>query len=536
MGSRHQSQGLIQTKEGALDPIITRGAKEVSEFVDEQLTKGYIRLSKLEQTLPVFFMPKKDRWKRMVQDYRYLNEHTVWNNYPLLLISQLVDKLKGSQYLTKIDLQWGYNNVRIKEGYEWKAAFVCHRGSYEPTVMFFGLCNLPTTFQTMMNEIFADMEEIIVIYIDDIMIFTKGSLVEHQAKVKEVLQHLHDNNLFTHPEKCSFDKTEVEYLGMFVNRDSIHMDDTKVKAITDWPTPTTVCGVHSFLGLANFYQCFIKDYATLAKPLMDLTQKDKAFTWGTAEANTFASLKTRFTTAPILAYPDNDCQFRLETDASDFATSAVLSILKDNKWHPVAFSSHAMSPEERNYLVADKEMLLVIRALEQCCHYLEGAKHQFDIWNDHANLQWFMKRQDLNCRQVWWAQYLSRFSFLWTHKASSTMGKVDTLSHHKDHAVGVADDNKGVTVISPSQVHSLPVINDIHKKIFDALVTQTKTEVYHLCKEKGICEEHDGFLYDSSSRMYVPDDYSLCMHIIATHHDSPITGHPGYQKTQELIE
>ena len=153
----------------------------------------------------------------MVQDYRYLNEHTVRNNYPLPLISQLVDKLKGSQYFTKIDLRWGYNNVQIKEGDEWKAVFVCHRGSYEPTVMFFRLCNSPAMFQTMMNEIFADMEDVVVVYIDDIMIFTKGSLAEHQAKVKEVLQCLRNNDLFAHPKKCSFDKTEVEYLGMFVN-------------------------------------------------------------------------------------------------------------------------------------------------------------------------------------------------------------------------------------------------------------------------------------------------------------------------------
>ena len=124
------------------------------------------------------------------------------------------------------------------------------------------------------------------------------------------------------------------------------MDDTKVKAIMDWPAPMTVRSIHSFLGLANFYRRFIKDYATLAKPLTDLMQKDKAFTWDSTEANTFASLKTCFTSTPILAYPDNDCQFRLETDALDFATGAILSILKDNKWHPVAFSSHTMSLEE----------------------------------------------------------------------------------------------------------------------------------------------------------------------------------------------
>ena len=116
------------------------------------------------------------------------------------------------------------------------------------------------------------------------------------------------------------------------------------------------------------------------------------------------------------------------------------------------------------------------------------------------------------------------------------MEKADALSRHEDHAVGVADDNKGVTVIPPSQVHSLPLIDDIQKRIFDALITRTETEVYHLCKEKGICEEHDGFLYDSSSRMYIPNNNSLHMHIIATHHNSPIASHPGYQKTQELIE
>ena len=116
------------------------------------------------------------------------------------------------------------------------------------------------------------------------------------------------------------------------------------------------------------------------------------------------------------------------------------------------------------------------------------------------------------------------------------MEKADALSHQEDHTASVADDNKGVTVISPSQVCSLPITDDIKKRIFDALVTRTETEVYRLCKEKGICEEHDSFLYDSSSRMYVPDDDSLCMHIISSHHDSPVAGHPGYQKTQELIE
>ena len=206
------------------------------------------------------------------------------------------------------------------------------------------------------------------------------------------------------------------------------MNDDKVKAILEWPTPKTVCGVHSFLGLANFYRRFIKDYAQVARPLNDLTKKDQAFEWKELQQTAFDTLKQRCTTAPVLAFPDIDKQFHLETDALDFTTSTVLSILKDEKWHPVAYSLHSMSPEEHNYPIADKEMLSVIRSLEEWRHYLEGANLQFELWNDHANLQWFMKRQDLNQRQAQWAQYLSRFNFKWVHKAGAQIGKPDALS------------------------------------------------------------------------------------------------------------
>ena len=206
------------------------------------------------------------------------------------------------------------------------------------------------------------------------------------------------------------------------------MNNDKVKAILEWPTPKTVRGVRSFLGLANFYRRFIKDYAQVARPLNDLTKKDQAFEWKESQQTAFDMLKQRFTTTPILAFPDIDKQFRLEMDASDFATGAVLSILIDDKWHPVAYASHSMSPEEHNYPIADKEMLSVIRSLEEWRHYLEDANLQFEVWNDHANLQWFMKRQDLNRRQAQWAQYLSRFNFKWVHKVGAQMGKPNALS------------------------------------------------------------------------------------------------------------
>ena len=144
----------------------------------------------------MFFVPKKDGKKQMIQDYCYLNKHMIKNNYPLLLIVQLVNKLQGTKMFTKMDLRWGYNNIRIKEGDEWKAAFICHCGTFEPLVMFFGLCNSPSMFQTMMKEIFIDMKDVVVVYINDIMIFTKtDNLKEYNKIMLEVLRHLEENDL-----------------------------------------------------------------------------------------------------------------------------------------------------------------------------------------------------------------------------------------------------------------------------------------------------------------------------------------------------
>ena len=194
------------------------------------------------------------------------------------MISQLVDKLQGSKLFMKMDLRCGYNNVQIKEGDKWKAAFVCFRGAFEPLVMYFGLCNSPATFQAMMNEIFTDMDDVVVVYINDLMIFTKtDNQAEHDRIVLEVLRHLEENDLFIKPEKCTFCATEVDFLGMIVGRDGIKMDQNKVKAILDWPEPKNIKGVRSFLGLANFYRRFIKDYARVARPLHNLTKKEDPF-------------------------------------------------------------------------------------------------------------------------------------------------------------------------------------------------------------------------------------------------------------------
>jgi hypothetical protein len=164
----------------------------------------------------------------------YLNSWTVKNAYPIPLISAIIDKLKTARIFTKFDVRKGYNNVRIKDGDQWKAAFKTNRGLFEPMVMFFGLCNSPATFQAMMNNLFRDLIDggVVIVYLDDILIFT-DTLDKHRKVVKKVLQILKDDDLYLKPEKCEFEKNRIEYLGLIISHGHTEMDPVKVAGILD---------------------------------------------------------------------------------------------------------------------------------------------------------------------------------------------------------------------------------------------------------------------------------------------------------------
>jgi len=214
-------------------PLSPKEQKEQDKFLEENLKKGYIRPSKSPMASPFFFVSKKDLKKlRPCQDYRHLNEGTIKNAYPLPRVDELLDKLKGAKYFTKLDLRWGYNNVRIKIGDEWKAAFKTNKGLFEPLVMFFGLCNSPVTFQNMMNDIFLieTDEGWILIYIDDILIFSKEK-EDLQKLTLRVLKKLQENDLFVNLDKCTFEAKEVDYLEMIVSEKQIKMDLVKLEGI-----------------------------------------------------------------------------------------------------------------------------------------------------------------------------------------------------------------------------------------------------------------------------------------------------------------
>ena len=324
---------------------------ELDKFLEDQLRKGYIVPSKSPLSSPVFFIKKKDGKLRLVQDYRKLNDITVKNRYPLPLASDIVNRLKGAKYFTKFDVRWGYNNIRIKEGDEWKAAFATNRGLFEPMVMFFGLCNSPATFQALMNSIFADLiaKGKVVVYLDDILIFTK-TIEEHREIVREVLKRLQDHDLYLRPEKCEFERTEIEYLGMIIRHNEVKMDPAKVQAIVEWTVPKNLKALQAFTGFDNFYCRFIKDFSGIARPLNDLTKKEKPWKWGPEQQKAFDTLKEMFASGPILRMWHPDLPTRVETDASAHTVSGIISQkqLDDGLYHPIAYRSESMSEAERN--------------------------------------------------------------------------------------------------------------------------------------------------------------------------------------------
>ena len=378
-------------KVGKLYPLSPDERLATEEFLDENLRSGKIRPSNSPQAAPFFFVKKKDGGLRPCQDYRYLNEHTIRDAYPLPLISDLVDKLRDAKVFTKFDVRWGYNNVRIKDGHQWKAAFVTHKGLFEPTVMFFGLTNSPATFQQFMNDSFRDMiaEGWLVIYMDDLLIFSPDATT-HEERTKRVLQRMTDLDLHLKLEKCKFAADEVEYLGMIVKPGQLAMDPVKLDGIAKWPTPAKVKDVRSFLSFANFYRRFIPDYSNVARPLIDLTKKNLQWNWTTACQNSFDSLKFLFLSKPVLHLPDLSAPFAIATDASKFASGGILLQTDSNgDWHPCSYLSQSFSQAERNYDIYDRELLAVIRALKSFRHYLHGSPFPIQVFTDHKNLTYF---------------------------------------------------------------------------------------------------------------------------------------------------
>ena len=530
---------------GKVYPVSSAEQAELDAFLDENLSSGRIRPSKSPIAAPFFFVRKKDGKLRPVQDYRRVNAITKKDCWPLPLVSDVMTRIKDARYFSKMDVRWGYNNVRIKEGDEWKAAFITNRGLYEPLVMFFGLTNSPATFQHMMDDVFSDLirENKIIVYMDDILVFS-ASLEEHRSIVRDVLSRLRRHGLYLKLEKCKFEADEIDFLGLVVSKGDVRMDPEKVKAVREWPAPKNLKEVRSFVQFCNFYRAFVNNFADITVPFNNLLKKGVAWQWGRTEADTFARLKDEIANNATLLIPVPGARFRLETDASDYAAGAVLHQIVDGKPRPLAFFSKTFNATERNYQIYDKEMLGVMLALANWRHFLRNSP-EFDIWTDHMNLQFFREPQNLNRRQARWHTELSEYNFKMHHRPGSLNVIADRLSRKDMPDGGVKGDNENLTLLDPTRF-DLTVPTEVRRISFrdgeeileeirrrktqcdEYVVTGLKSKSKRFKETNGVVE-YDG-------KVYVPRDRNLRERIIHAHHDTPLAGHPGRFKTLDLIQ
>ncbi|KAF8707742.1 hypothetical protein RHS03_03516, partial [Rhizoctonia solani] len=405
-------------------------SKALKQHIDEELAAGKICPSTSSAGAPVMFVKKADGSLRLVVDYRKLNNVTHKNVYPLPWQDDLMAKLRHAKMFTKLDLQWGYNNIWIKEGDKWKTAFRTKYGLFEYLVMPFGLTNAPAAFQHFMNDLFRDLIDVtVVIYLDNILIFSE--------KPED------------HPAHCHFHVTTVDYLGIVISPAGFSMDQKKIEAVTTWPTPKTVKQVQAFLGFVNYLRCFIPNFSSVARPLHNLTKKESPWSWDNLEEAAFQELKALVTKSPVLIHSNPELPYYLETNASGVAMGAILSQQgEDNQLHPIAYMSKSFSGTKANYDTHNKELLAIIKALEEWRIFLEATDKPVQVFTDHSNLEYWMQAQTFNRRHAQWRIFLSNFNFEIHYCPGKQSGKPDALSRQLDYI----DTPQELEVMLPSEV------------------------------------------------------------------------------------
>ena len=398
-------------------PYVLR--KELEKEMEALLETGCIEPSSSPYSSPLVLVRKKSGGLRVCVDYRAVNKNTVPDRYPIPRIDELMDMVgkRKAKIFSSLDLMKGYHQVRMEEGSKVKTAFTCHLGHYQYQRMPFGLTNAPATFQRLMGKLFGGQNwDFVFVYLDDILVASQ-SMEEHLSHLEKVAMRIQEAGLRLRPEKCLFATERIEYLGHTLTSSGVQPNDQNVKAVTDFPTPSNLKEVRSFVGMANFYRRHIPKMATLSRPLTELLRHDKdtgkpvPFVWTDDCQKAFENIKEMLTSAPLLHAPEWDKEFFLWTDASLTGFGAVLEQTgTDGKRVPIAYASRMTTTAEKKYGVTELEVAALIYALEHFEVYLLG--NQTTVYTDHKALVQsylpYLKNQQKGMLARWYLR-LARF-------------------------------------------------------------------------------------------------------------------------------
>jgi transposase InsO family protein len=410
-----------------------RELQELKEQLDILLRKGWIQPSSSSFGAPVLFAFKKNGKLRMCIDYRQLNDLTVKDGYVLPRIDECFDMLGKGKVFSKIDLASGYHQIPIAPEDIPKTAFSTRYGTFEWRVMPFGLTSAPATFQRLMNSVLQPLlDDCVIVYLDDILIYSRNE-EEHIAHLRRVFDLLKKNKLYTQSEKCEFGLHKLEFLGHVVGANGIEMDPAKVSIVQEWPVPTNLTELRSFLGLCNYYRRFINQFALIAQPLTQMTRNDTPWCWTSDCDRAFQQLKTAMTTAPVLAYPDPARAFVVFFDASStIALGGVLCQADDRDvLHPVAFESRKLTDTEKHYPVHELELLAFVHCLQKWRHYLDYRR--FQVFTDNRALETIHTNKTPSLRMLRWIDAIQAYQFD-IHHISRTKNVVADILSKAPHA------------------------------------------------------------------------------------------------------
>ena len=402
-------------------------ADKEKQAIEDMKAKGVIRDSVSPWASPICLVSKKDGGVRLCVDYRKVNELVKPDGFPLPRIQDCLDAVAGSKWFSTFDLTSGYYQVPLKEDDIPKSAFVCKYGHYEMTRMPFGLNSAASTFQRTMELALQGLQWVTcLIYIDDIVVYGRN-FDEHIARVEEVLSRMKAAGLKLKPDKSNMFQTSVVFLGHVVSKEGVTPNPANIAKVVDWPRPKTAKQIRQFVALGSYYRRFVKDYASIVRPMVELTKKGKRFIWDEACDRSFEMVKKSLISADIMGYPLNEAgEFVLDVDASDIGIGAVLHQVQSDRERVIAYASRALNRAERNYCITEKELLAVRFFIEHFRQYLLGRK--FLVRTDHQALIWLFKLKEPRGKVARWIEILSHYDFSIAYRPGHKQAHCDALS------------------------------------------------------------------------------------------------------------